>query len=115
MLEKNLAVSQAGLVEGAQAPALQHVTFAFVLLWLEHAKANGLIVPMNGYKVYVYGATSDGLSPQAWQAMKNFWTPLLSGRRRRACDIFAGMRGPALNHNPPHIYRDLYRVPERVS
>lgn len=41
---------------------------------LERAKANGLIVPMNGYKVYVYGATPNGLSPQAWLAVKNFWT-----------------------------------------
>lgn len=41
---------------------------------LERAKANGLIVPMNGYKVYVYGATPNGLSPQAWHTVKNFWT-----------------------------------------
>jgi hypothetical protein len=41
---------------------------------LERAKTNGLIVPMNGYKVYVYGATPNGLSPQAWLAVKNFWT-----------------------------------------
>jgi hypothetical protein len=41
---------------------------------LERAKANGLLVPLNGYKVYVYGATPSGLSPQAWETLKNFWT-----------------------------------------
>lgn len=41
---------------------------------LEHAKANGLLVPMSGYKVYVYGATPAGLTPQAWVTVKSFWT-----------------------------------------
>jgi hypothetical protein len=41
---------------------------------LERAKANGLIVPLAGYKIYVYGATPNGLSPQAWLAVKAFWT-----------------------------------------
>jgi hypothetical protein len=41
---------------------------------LERAKANRLIVPMNGYKVYVYGATPNGLSPEAWLTIKRFWT-----------------------------------------
>lgn len=41
---------------------------------LERAKANGLIVPLNGYKIYIYGATPNGLSPQAWLAIKSFWT-----------------------------------------
>src|SRR5262249_52212478 len=33
---------------------------------LERAKANGLLVPLNGYRIYVYGASPSGLSPQAW-------------------------------------------------
>lgn len=41
---------------------------------LERAKANRLIVPLNGYKVYVYGASPNGLSPEAWLAIKSFWT-----------------------------------------
>ena len=33
---------------------------------LERAKANGLLVPMNGYKIYIFGASPSGLTPQAW-------------------------------------------------
>ncbi len=40
---------------------------------MERAKANGLMVPMNGYRIYVYGATPSDLTPQAWLAVKNFW------------------------------------------
>jgi hypothetical protein len=40
---------------------------------LERAKANGLLVPMNGYKIYIYGATPSGLTPQVWIAIKRFW------------------------------------------
>jgi hypothetical protein len=41
---------------------------------LERAKANRLIVPMEGYKVYVYGASPNGLSPEEWLTIKRFWT-----------------------------------------
>ncbi len=41
---------------------------------LARAKANRLIVPMNGYKVHVYGASPNGLSPEAWLTIKRFWT-----------------------------------------
>jgi hypothetical protein len=41
---------------------------------LEQAKSNGLLVPLKGYKVYVYGATPSGLTPQAWLTIKDFWT-----------------------------------------
>jgi hypothetical protein len=41
---------------------------------LERAKANRLIVPMKGYRVYIYGASPNGLSPEAWLTMKRFWT-----------------------------------------
>lgn len=40
---------------------------------LERAKANGLLVPLNGYKIYVYGASPSGLTPQAWGTIKAFW------------------------------------------
>jgi hypothetical protein len=40
---------------------------------LERAKANGLIVPLNGYEIYVYGASPSGLTPLAWRALKTFW------------------------------------------
>jgi hypothetical protein len=41
---------------------------------VERAKANGLMVPLPGYRVYVVGASPAGLSPQTWNAMKTFWT-----------------------------------------
>jgi len=41
---------------------------------LERAKANGLVVPLNGYKVYVSGASPVGLTPQTWLTIKSFWT-----------------------------------------
>jgi hypothetical protein len=41
---------------------------------IERAKANGLLVPLAGYRVYVVGASPAGLSPQAWNALKAFWT-----------------------------------------
>lgn len=41
---------------------------------LEHANVNGLVVPLKGYKVRVAGASTRGLSPQAWKTIKAFWT-----------------------------------------
>jgi hypothetical protein len=40
---------------------------------LERAKADGLLVPLNGYMIYVQGASPNGLSPQAWLTVKKFW------------------------------------------
>ena len=40
---------------------------------LERAKANGLLVPLKGFTIYVQGASSSGLSPQAWLTVKRFW------------------------------------------
>jgi hypothetical protein len=40
---------------------------------LERAKANGLLVPMERYKIYVYGASPAGLTPRSWMTMKRFW------------------------------------------
>ena len=41
---------------------------------LEVAKAKGLVVPLSGYRVHVYGASTTGLSPQMWNTIKAFWT-----------------------------------------
>jgi hypothetical protein len=38
------------------------------------AKANGLLVPLSGYRIYVIGASPAGLSPKAWNALRKFWT-----------------------------------------
>jgi len=41
---------------------------------LERVKANGLLVPLTGYKIYIQGASPNGLTPQVWLAIKRFWT-----------------------------------------
>jgi hypothetical protein len=41
---------------------------------LERAKANSLLVPLNGYRVHVLGASPSGLSPQSWTILERFWT-----------------------------------------
>lgn len=46
---------------------------------LEQAKANGLVVPLRGYKIHICGASMRGLSPQAWNAVKAFWTGYFKG------------------------------------
>ena len=40
---------------------------------IKRAKANSLMVPLAGYRVYVMGASPAGLSPQTWNALKTFW------------------------------------------
>ena len=45
---------------------------------LERAKAKGLLVPLNGYKIYVYGASTNGLKPQGWATVREFWTVYFS-------------------------------------
>jgi hypothetical protein len=40
---------------------------------IETAKVNRLIVPLDGYKVYVIGASPAGLTPQVWNALRTFW------------------------------------------
>lgn len=40
---------------------------------LDRARANGLIVPLNGYKVYVLGISPGGLTPQTWFRVREFW------------------------------------------
>jgi len=41
---------------------------------MDHAKRNGLVVPLNGYRVHVIGASTRGLTPQAWNILKAFWS-----------------------------------------
>lgn len=40
---------------------------------LETARQRELIVPLLGYKVRVFGASTRGLSPQEWKTVKAFW------------------------------------------
>ncbi len=40
---------------------------------VERTKANDLMVPLTGYRVYVIGASPAGLSPQTWNAIRTFW------------------------------------------
>ncbi len=41
---------------------------------VERAKNNGLMVPLDGYKVYVIGASPAGLNPQTWNVLREFWS-----------------------------------------
>jgi hypothetical protein len=43
-------------------------------LMLERARAEGLVVPLRGYQVRVYGASTSGMIPQTWITVKRFWT-----------------------------------------
>lgn len=45
---------------------------------LARAKADGLVVPLNGYRIYIYGASASGLTPLAWVTVKEFWTEYFS-------------------------------------
>jgi hypothetical protein len=45
---------------------------------LDRAKVNGLVVPLNGYIVYIYGASMHGLTPHAWMNVRDFWTRYFS-------------------------------------
>ncbi len=40
---------------------------------VERAKANGVVVPLDGYTIHIQGASTAGLSPQAWNTIKRFW------------------------------------------
>ena len=41
---------------------------------LEEAKAAGLVVPLKGYRICIYGASMNGLSPKGWNTIREFWT-----------------------------------------
>lgn len=45
---------------------------------LEHAKSKGLVVPLEGYRIYVYGASTKRLTPQAWTTVQQFWAMYFS-------------------------------------
>lgn len=41
---------------------------------LERAKAERLLIPLKGYMVHVYGASTARMSPREWVVVKEFWT-----------------------------------------
>lgn len=41
---------------------------------LEKVKAEGLLIPMKGYRVHICGASTTGMSPKVWAVVKDFWT-----------------------------------------
>ena len=45
---------------------------------LERAQSAGVIVPLIGYRVYVYGASTSGRIPQTWMTLRQFWTEYFS-------------------------------------
>lgn len=40
---------------------------------MQLARTNRLIVPLAGVRVYVFGASTANLNPEAWNTIKNFW------------------------------------------
>ena len=40
---------------------------------LERAKVNGLLVPLDGYQIYIHGVSPSGLSAREWNKVKAFW------------------------------------------
>jgi len=64
----------------AHSPAKARLIFKDGLLsgplperMVERAKAKGLLVPLSHYKIYVYGASTLGLTPRSWGTIKRFW------------------------------------------
>jgi hypothetical protein len=41
---------------------------------MERVKANGLLLDLKGYQIRIDGASPNGLTPQGWVTVKNFWT-----------------------------------------
>jgi hypothetical protein len=41
---------------------------------LERAQGHGLLVPLRGYRIYIYGASPRGLTAEVWKALRDFWT-----------------------------------------
>jgi hypothetical protein len=39
----------------------------------EYPRADGLVVPLSGYVIYLQGASPSGLSPSDWLTVKKFW------------------------------------------
>lgn len=40
---------------------------------MELVKSKGLLADLKGYRVYVYGASTSGLTPHAWSTVREFW------------------------------------------
>jgi hypothetical protein len=40
---------------------------------IKDAKEEGLLLSLKGYKIHVTGASTRGLSPQAWNTVRRFW------------------------------------------
>ncbi len=40
---------------------------------IERAKVGGFLVPLPHYTIYVYGASTRGLTPRSWLTIKRFW------------------------------------------
>lgn len=45
---------------------------------LDRAKSDGLVVPLHGYQIHVIGASPSGLTPQAWNTVRAFWSAYFS-------------------------------------
>jgi len=45
---------------------------------LELAKENGLVMPLRGYRIFIYGASPKGFTPHSWMTSHNFWVKYFS-------------------------------------
>jgi len=41
---------------------------------LERVKSQRLVVLLKSYRVHIYGASTNNLTPQAWMTVKQFWS-----------------------------------------
>ena len=64
---------------------------------MERSRDSGLLVPLNGYRVYIYGASPGGLTLQEWAILKRFWTMYFSAAGAQFSCIPRGVSGAALS------------------
>lgn len=69
----------------------------------EHARANGLIVPLKGYRIYVYGASTSGLKPQNWMTVKSSG---LSTSQLQSPRLLLTLKSAKLNDSPSFTSHD---------
>ena len=87
---------------------------------LEQDKANSLMVPLKGYKIHVVEASIRGLSPQAWNTIKEFWIAYFHAAEAEVISYSA--EGSVIRENNYEAKRnvvvsakDTNRVPSRAG
>jgi hypothetical protein len=65
------------IIETKEFPSAELIEFGPQRL-LRAREKDGLLVPLVGYKVSIYGASSSGLTPKVLNTVKDFWTRYFS-------------------------------------